>query len=66
MRLHLICLALLMDSVSTYEDESQSEDNSEEENTRLDSKELAGLNVGIISGGLPVVHHRQGVHLHQA
>ena len=64
-RLHLISLALPMDSVDTYEDESQFKNNNDEENTILDSKELPGLNVEFISGGL-VVHHQQGVHLHQA
>ena len=46
MRPQLIWLALLLASVGTCEDESQSE----ESNTTLDSKELAGLNVEIISG----------------
>ena len=45
MRPQLIWLALLLASVGTCEDESQSEESSDVDNTTLDSKELPGVEI---------------------
>ena len=50
MRSQLIWLSLLLACIVTSEDESQSEESIDEDNTSLGSKELADLNVEVISG----------------
>ena len=50
MRSQLIWLCLLLAFCVTSEDESQSEESSDEDNTSLGSKELADLDVEVISG----------------